>query len=550
VPALDFIRGDLLDPTAFKVEPDAGEPTIKDAFAEALDAAIKADEDDGLIAVFGTGYPIAQGKTHSPSTGYTGVDNIHMNQGTANRTGQAAHYRENGANQDGALIFLAADGSAKAFFVKFQSQTLDTDAHGNPIASGHATIDRHLAPAMAAVKASPELDAVLAKDPTPHGASTGFVFDDPAEDAVEDFEPDKDTHFNTPYVQTNFAKGQHTEVPTPRDGPLHMSLTDVVGASVPGHTTLGQTETIRFDMIGDSGAVTAGAHVGEMSVGEMMTALAKQGPPAFCYHVGDVVYYYGEKQFYYGQFAEVFKEYPAPIFAIPGNHDAMTYDASQIPLQAFQQAFCAPKPGIWDGFGGVRRTAMTQPGVYFTLDAPLVSIVGLYSNSAESGGWVNDQQLAYLRAELTRLKPMRAAKQRAVILAIHHLPKWFPNNSDSVGAALDAIFKDVGLWPDAVVVGHAHLYQRIVRPAGVGGAPVNIPYFVNGAGGYAIKAAQASGGAYVKQLPTGMATQVNELGFLRVTVTKAGTQMSVQFDYLSAKQGLGAQPADTWKVTL
>ena len=29
------------------------------------------------------------------------------------------------------------------------------------------------------------------------------------------------------------------------------------------------------------------------------------------------------------------------------------------------------------------RSAMTQPGVYFTLDAPMVSIIGLYSNVLE-----------------------------------------------------------------------------------------------------------------------------------------------------------------------
>jgi hypothetical protein len=34
---------------------------------------------------------------------------------------------------------------------------------------------------------------------------------------------------------------------------------------------------------------------------------------------------------------------------------------------------------------------MTQPGVYFTLDAPYVSIIGLYSNVLEHPGVISSQ---------------------------------------------------------------------------------------------------------------------------------------------------------------
>ena len=193
---------------------------------------------------------------------------------------------------------------------------------------------------------------------------------------------------------------------------------------------------------------------------------------------------------------------------------------------------------------------MTQPGVYFTLDAPLVSIIGLYSNAGESGGWLNADQYAFLLGELQRLEPLRAAKERAVILAIHHLPKWFPNAKDPTSAALDAHFAQAGVWPDAVVVGHAHLYQRVVRQKGVAGAPADIPYFVNGGGGYGIVPGQKSGGAYVQGLPSGLATVVTEEGFLRATVIKRGPQITLQFDYNSAKRGVGAPPADSYTVTI
>jgi hypothetical protein len=37
-------------------------------------------------------------------------------------------------------------------------------------------------------------------------------------------------------------------------------------------------------------------------------------------------------------------------------------------------------PGMTVLSAGIKRTTMAQPGFYFTLDAPLVSIIGLYSN--------------------------------------------------------------------------------------------------------------------------------------------------------------------------
>ena len=550
IPRLDFVRGGLVDPSAFQTVPPGANP-LKDAFQTALDAAIRKDETDGgLIAVFGTGYPLKPGAGRSPSTGYTGIDNIHMNQGAPNRVGAGSHYRENGPNQDGGLVFLGKDGSATAVFVKFQSQSVVTDAEGNPLKADHPAIDDHLDHAMAALRADPGVKAALA--PVAAAAPpTAFVFADPADDAVEHFDPDVDSHFHTDFVQ-KIAQGQvRTEVPDPRkDAPVNLNLATVVGEAIPGYTVKDGVQTLAFDLIGDSGAVTASKLQGSMSVGELMSGMARQSQPAFLYHVGDVVYYYGEKQFYYGQFAEVFKTYPAPIFAIPGNHDALTFDSAHVPLESFMAAFCAAKPGVWDGFGGIRRSAMTQPGIYFTLDAPLVSIIGLYSNAGESGGWLNDKQYAFLLGELKRLRPQRKDKERAVILAIHHLPKWFPSQKDPTSAALDAIFNQADLWPDAVVVGHAHLYQRIVRQKGVKGAPADIPYFVNGGGGYGIVATQKSGGAYLETLPDGFATVVTEEGFLRATVAKQPGRLDLTFDYHSAKRGAGAPPADSYKVTI
>ena len=77
--------------------------------------------------------------------------------------------------------------------------------------------------------------------------------------------------------------------------------------------------------------------------------------------------------------------YDAPIFAIPGNHDGMVWDQKQVSLAAFLDNFCAPVVKHADNAGSLHRTTMNQPGVYFTLEAPFASIVGLYSNTPDKG---------------------------------------------------------------------------------------------------------------------------------------------------------------------
>ena len=160
--------------------------------------------------------------------------------------------------------------------------------------------------------------------------------------------------------------------------------------------------------------------------------------PAFFFHLGDVVYNFGEGQYYYDQFYEPFRGYDRPIFAIPGNHDGMVFgdkpDLPRVPtLTAFLRNFCAEKPGPSPDAGALVRSTMNQPGVYFTLDAPFVSIVGLYTNVLEGPGVISsqggkysalagDEQLHFLEAELARLAPARKAGERAVIVACHHPP--------------------------------------------------------------------------------------------------------------------------------
>ena len=274
----------------------------------------------------------------------------------------------------------------------------------------------------------------------------------------------------------------------------------------------------------------------EAGVADSMARDVQQGgagAPAFFFHLGDVVYYFGEAQYYYDQFYEPFRAYDRPIFAIPGNHDGVVFgssgDVPQIPtLTAFLRNFCAGAPGPSPDSGGMVRTAMTQPGVYFTLDAPFVSVIGLYSNVLEGPGVissqggrypaVNDDQLAFLTAELTRLKPEREAGQRAVVVACHHPPVSVDaQHGGTTGLAddIDRASQAAGLWPDAVLSGHAHLYQRYTRSVD----NREIPYVVAGSGGFAANAVK---GQLKTPLTVGqytlVAPPIAQFGYLVLTV--------------------------------
>ena len=139
-----------------------------------------------------------------------------------------------------------------------------------------------------------------------------------------------------------------------------MSLTDVMGEAPSGYVENAASKSIVFDMAGDTGAPSEQKLTQELKVTELMTRNAASVQPAFLFHVGDVVYLYGEEDYYYSQFYKPFQDYPAPIFAIPGNHDGITYNKSMISLDPFKSAFCAPTPARLEGSGGILRTMAIQ----------------------------------------------------------------------------------------------------------------------------------------------------------------------------------------------
>ncbi|MBZ5662907.1 MAG: metallophosphoesterase [Acidobacteriia bacterium] len=376
-------------------------------------------------------------------------------------------------------------------------------------------------------------------------------------------------YYNSPYYLVH--KNQVQPIPARRNGvPPNIQLADYVPAEV--GSGIQAAKSISFHSVGDTGAAkvsrtqtAATALEHQAAVADAMVAdVQKGGPggPAFFFHLGDIIYNFGEGQYYYDQFYEPYREYDRPIFAIPGNHDGMVFGqgstAPQGPtLDAFLTNFCAASPGPSPDGGGLVRSVMTQPGVYFTLDAPYVSIIGLYSNVLDGPGVISSQgghfplvndQLDFLASELQRLKADRQAGKRAIILAIHHLPlSTDTKHGGSTGpmADIDAVCKKAGLWPDAVLSGHAHLYQRFTRVHPNGS---QAPYIVCGSGGFSATPPSVKPPAAPFKLGD-FTLEVNpivEFGYLTVT-TDAKT---LTITFFTAMPKVAVAQADTVTVDL
>ena len=383
-----------------------------------------------------------------------------------------------------------------------------------------------------------------------------FADPEPAPDQVS-FQVDNTSaaYYDSAYYKLHREDLQ--PVPEPRTRRPRVDLAKVLEPKFLAAITA--TKRISFHAVGDTGAAKVNsfqtarqALENEASVADAMARDVHEGGatgPAFFFHLGDVVYNFGEGQYYYDQFYAPFRAYDRPIFAIPGNHDGMVFgdqpDLPRVPtLTAFLRNFCAEKPSPSPDAGPIVRYTMDQPGVYFTLDAPFVSIVGLYTNVLEGPGVISsqdgayptlagDDQLHFLEAELKRLAPARKAGERAVIVACHHPPASIDaSHGGSSGLAddIDSASRAAGFWPDAVLSGHAHLYQRFTRR--VDGR--EIPYVVAGSGGFAatrpirgLPRTPVTVGEYTLDEPP-----VVEFGYLTVTVDMTGRDhhLTVEFN--------------------
>jgi hypothetical protein len=363
--------------------------------------------------------------------------------------------------------------------------------------------------------------------------SSGFAFGDPkpSPDNYDTFNP-KDVFADSGINVTAVPEA----IPKPWRTPSTMTLDQVIGAAAV--QTIQKSGSIVFHCLGDSGGVKEPAH--QFAVADAMTADLsnnKGGRPSFLFHLGDVVYYFGQEVYYFDQYYDPYRDYNAPIFAIPGNHDGVMFpkETAKYSLEPFWNNFCTKTPAHLLDAQGCARTTMTQPGAYFTLDAPFVKIIGLYSNTSELVGTLrgpgNDtKQINFLTSQLQAAVAQRKQGDlRALVIAVHHPP--FTGSTDHFPSAamltdIDAACKQAGIMPDLVLSGHAHLYERYIRT--VSGR--EIPYTVAGNGGYYDLSSMKTGknGAAPKPGAKGTDGQGNPLvlmayaestfGFLRIAV--------------------------------
>ena len=218
---------------------------------------------------------------------------------------------------------------------------------------------------------------------------------------------------------------------------------------------------ITFLVIGDVGGVQAPGPQNAVSY-----AMQQGGAsPAFVYLVGDIVYFHGEPANYQAQFYEPYAHLNVPIVAIPGNHDGdVAQDDSgnptgRQPLDTFVANFCTASPQAppCDPELEFGRHTQTLPWCDWTLALEAVTIVGLYSN-VPSGGHFETSQTQWMAQQLGA-----AATDRPLILAFHHPPLSIDamhGGSSKMVAAVTHACATAGRYPDLIITGHVHDYQR------------------------------------------------------------------------------------------
>ena len=294
-----------------------------------------------------------------------------------------------------------------------------------------------------------------------------------------------------------------------------------------------------FHCVGDTGGIhgTATEEAIAVAMEQQIAAAGSEGAASFFYNLGDVIYFNGQSTLYKTEFYEPYQYYPKLIFAVPGNHDGDTFvykgDApdTEPSLFGFMENFCAAQPVMVTAY----RMTMTQPYCYWTLDAPFVTIIGLYSNvegSLDARGRMDQQH--YLNTQMAAADP-----KKKLLVTVHHplysLDSVHGGTPDILNA-LDQAIESSGRTPDAVLSGHVHNYQRFSRVVGTR----KIPYVVAGAGGYANDATS------MHQLQAGLTNppvtlpyqttvagvmlekyEQEKPGFLRITTTAA--QMTFEY---------------------
>ncbi|AIR96517.1 metallophosphoesterase family protein [Streptomyces glaucescens] len=212
----------------------------------------------------------------------------------------------------------------------------------------------------------------------------------------------------------------------------------------------------------------------------------------------DVIYPVGATDDYGDKFFRPYQDYPAPVYAVPGNHDwyedlhgfmrVFCDDAPPLPPEprprplsrAWLRALLWHRPGPADeaGFAQARKLRSApaqlsvQPGPYWAIDAGPIRIVGIDTGLL---GTLDAEQGAWLREVSRDPRPKILITGRPLIVDGAHRPCPIEG-----GGTVDEIVRDPAHRYVAAIGGDIHNYQRY--PVRVEGDRT-IQYVVAGGGG-------------------------------------------------------------------
>jgi hypothetical protein len=363
--------------------------------------------------------------------------------------------------------------------------------------------------------------------------------------------PTQATHFQPPHFPFQ-------ELPAPKGpAPFRYDLTQLLAAS--DINRIKDAGVLVFHSVGDSGDPRGQQ---KNFVAGMMTDDANQLPdakkPAFFYHLGDVVYFAGDVDKYGDNFYAVYEDYPAFIVSIPGNHDCQPDDPQDGPVD--------PNKKSWDGWvqnfmsgdpnrlGSLKtnsaRTQMDLPNVYWTFTTPMATIIGLASNVSETQGEFHADQVAWFQGELAAADPALP-----LIVAVHH-PAYSGDTEHSGSSEVERVllngFEAAKRWPNLVLSGHVHNYQRFTKVLQTQDGRKEIPFVVAGSGGFTNPKPLHPVSGIPLDLGNGLSLEGDDdhrnYGFLRIEVSRTQIVGIYQSAPFSHGGGPAPQIVDTFVV--
>ncbi|MQY07824.1 metallophosphoesterase family protein [Actinomadura macrotermitis] len=257
-----------------------------------------------------------------------------------------------------------------------------------------------------------------------------------------------------------------------------------------GFTVHRPAETFSFMLMGDTGE-------GDRSQYAVVPPFLRVAEGTdFAVIASDVIYPTGDAADYPEKFFRPYRDYPGPIFAVPGNHD--WYDG----LRGFLKVFCDLDadctPASWRGpfkpvarlfwrrpgpideqalaqaralYRGGARQRNVQPGPYWAIDTPRLRIIGIDTGiigglDRDQGAWLREVSAGPKAKLLVTGKPLR----------VDDSCRPCPIEG---GGTVDEIVQDPSCNYVAAIGGDIHNYQRY--PVQVGDR--TIQYIVSGGGG-------------------------------------------------------------------